>query len=115
MLQKFSPFSDVVYRHHYAREADKRIKSVSKDSLTCSSRTPWSGNIRELRNVIERSIILCDTENFSVDESWLTESRGRVFGPSGAAAKMGIVRSSLESKIKTLKIDKNRFKASNPS
>src|SRR5204863_5857402 len=97
----------------------------------------WPGNIRELRNVIERSIIVCDTESFSVDESWLsrqpqralptsqlelpqrvaaeekqaieaalTESRGRVFGPTGAAAKLGIARSTLESKIRTLKIDK---------
>ncbi len=99
----------------YAREANKRIKSVSKDTLDLFQSYPWPSNIRELRNLIERSIILCDTENFSVDESWLTESRGRVFGPTGATAKMGIVRSSLESKIKTLKIDKNRFKASNPS
>jgi transcriptional regulator with PAS, ATPase and Fis domain len=99
----------------YAREANKRIKSVSKDTLDLFQSYPWPGNIRELRNVIERSIILCDTENFSVDESWLTESRGRVFGPTGAAAKMGIARSSLELKIRTLKIDKNPFKASNPS
>ena len=107
---------------------------------------PWPGNIRELRNVIERSVIVCETESFSVDESWLsrqplrtsppsqrelrqrvaaeekqaieaalTESRGQVFGPSGAAARLGIARSTLDSKIKTLKIDKNRFKASNPS
>jgi len=106
----------------------------------------WPGNIRELRNVIERSIIVCETETFSVDESWLsrqplpaqptgklelreriadqereaieaalTESRGRVFGSAGAAARLGIARSTLESKIKTLKIDKNRFKVSNPS
>jgi formate hydrogenlyase transcriptional activator len=96
--------------------------------------------------VIERSIILCETENFSVDESWLSrqpqpapstsqlelrqrlaaeekeaieaalrESRGRVYGPSGAAARLGIARSTLESKIRALKIDKNRFKVSNPS
>ena len=55
----------------YAREAGKRIKGVSKDTLDLFLSYPWPGNIRELRNVIERSIILCDTENFSVDESWL--------------------------------------------
>jgi len=105
---------------------------------------PWPGNIRELQNVIERSVIVCETESFSVDESWLsrqpmpksnqselrerlnaqereaieaalTESRGRVFGPTGAAAKLGIARSTLESRIRSLKIDKNRFKISNPS
>ena len=98
-----------------AREANKRIKSVSKDTLDLFQSHPWPGNIRELRNVIERSIILCDTENFSVDESWVTESRGRVFGSTGAAARMGIAPSSSELKIRTLKIDKNRFKASNAS
>jgi formate hydrogenlyase transcriptional activator len=98
----------------YAREANKSFKSVSKDTLDLFRSYPWPGNIRELRNVIERSIILCDTENFTVDESWLTESRGRLFGPTGAAPKLGIARSSLELKIRTLKIDKNRFKASNP-
>ncbi len=125
----------------YARELGKNIRSVSKETLGLFQSYAWPGNIRELRNVIERSIIVCDTETFSVDESWLsrqplparprgklelrqrladqeretieaalTESRGRVFGPAGAAASLGIARSTLESKIKTLKIDKNRFK-----
>src|SRR6266436_6672563 len=99
----------------YAREAGKDIGSVSRETLDLFQSYPWLGNIRELCNVIECSIILCDTENFSVDESWLTESRGRVFGPTGTTAKLGIARSSLELKIRTLKIDKNRFKASKPA
>jgi DNA-binding NtrC family response regulator len=77
--------------------------------------------------VIERSVIVCETAGFSVDESWLSEkvaaqeketietalreSQGRVFGPSGAAATLGIARSTLESKIQSLKINKNRFRA----
>jgi DNA-binding NtrC family response regulator len=91
-----------------------------------------------LQNVIERSVILCDSEDFSVDESWLsherqasqplagnlhdrekemieaalTETRGRVSGPSGAAAKLGMPATTLDSKIKSLKIDKHRFQAS---
>ena len=127
----------------YARELGKNIRTVSKETLGLFQSYAWPGNIRELRNVIERSIIVCDTESFAVDESWLsrqplpaqptgklelrqrladqereaieaalTESRGRVFGPSGAAARLGIARSTLESKIKTLKIDKNHFKIS---
>jgi formate hydrogenlyase transcriptional activator len=126
----------------YAREAGKNIRKISKETLALFQSYPWPGNIRELRNVIERSVIVCETESFSVDESWLsrqplrtsstnqlelpqrlaaeekqaieaalTESHGRVFGPSGAAAKLGIARSTLESKIKTLKIDKNRFRS----
>jgi formate hydrogenlyase transcriptional activator len=125
----------------YAREAGKNIRTVSKETLDLFQSYPWPGNIRELRNVIERSVIVCDTERFSVDESWisrqpqrarptsqlelpqrvaaeekqaieaaLTESRSRVFDPSGAAAKLDIARSTLDSKIKTLKIDKNRFR-----
>jgi len=125
----------------YARKAGKHFKTVEKRTLQVLQSYPWPGNIRELQNVIERSVILCESDIFSIDESWLplplpaTESkrhielprrleaqekniieealkasRGRVFGPTGAAAKLGVPRSTLESKIKTLKIDKNRFK-----
>ena len=126
----------------YARKAGKNIKRINKKTLELLQLYPWPGNIRELQNVIERSLILCETEIFSIDENWLTqppplppeskqqvelprrllvqerdmieaaltESRGRVFGPTGAAAKLGIPRSTLESKIRSLKIDKNRFK-----
>ena len=109
-------------------------------SLELVQSYPWPGNIRELQNVIERSVIVCESENFSVDEGWLSrpsavtgqravdfsemlaaqeremieaalrESQGRVFGPSGAAARLGMPRSTLESKIRSLKINKNRFK-----
>jgi len=130
----------------YAREAGKHIRNINKETLDLFQSYPWPGNIRELRNVIERSVIVCETDRFSIDESWLsqqllrtsppsqrslrqrvaarereeieaalTESRGRVFGPAGAATKLGIARSTLESKIGTLKIDKNRFKVTNPS
>jgi transcriptional regulator with PAS, ATPase and Fis domain len=126
----------------YGRKAGRSIRSVDKKTLQLLQSYPWPGNIRELQNVIERSVIVCETENFSVDESWLSqqpsngrtesqiylaekveaqekemieaalrESQGRVFGPSGAAAKLGIPRSTLESKIRSLKINKNRFKA----
>ena len=125
----------------YARKAGKNIRSVEKKTLQLLQSYPWPGNIRELQNVIERSVILCETEKFLIDESWLSqqprdkrsggrmyllqkvaatekeiieealrESRGRVFGPSGAAAKLGIARSTLESKIQSLNINKNRFK-----
>jgi formate hydrogenlyase transcriptional activator len=125
----------------YARKAGKTFRSVDKRTLELLQSYPWPGNIRELQNVIERSVILGETEIFTVDESWLSqrphdnrsgdqpfltdkvaaaereiieaalrESRGRVFGPSGAAASLGIARSTLESKIRALNIDKNRFK-----
>jgi PAS domain S-box-containing protein len=126
----------------YARKAGKNIKRVHKKTLELLQSYPWPGNIRELQNVIERSVILCETEIFTIEENWLPQpppltpesnqqvelprrllvqekdmiqealraSRGRVFGPTGAAAKLGIPRSTLESKIKSLKIDKNRFR-----
>jgi len=126
----------------YARKAGKNITTVGRKTLRLLESYPWPGNIRELQNVIERSVIVCETANFSVDESWLSqqpperkaesqlylsekvatqekeiieaslrECQGRVFGPSGAAAKLGIARSTLESKIQSLKINKNRFRA----
>ena len=122
----------------YARKAGKTFRRVSKRTLNQLRAYPWPGNVRELQNVIERSVIVSDTEEFQVDESWLStppqmESRlglaravaaqekaliedalracgGRVFGPSGAAVRLGIPRSTLESKIRTLRIDKARFR-----
>ena len=128
----------------YARKAGKKITTVDKKTLRLLQSYPWPGNIRELQNVIERSVIVCETENFSVDESWLSkdilpptfrtiqsgafkveveprsereiieaalaETRGRVSGPSGAAAKLRIPPSTLETRIKVLKINKGKFK-----
>jgi formate hydrogenlyase transcriptional activator len=119
----------------YAKKAGKKITSIDKKSLDHLQTYAWPGNIRELQNVIERSVILCDTDEFSVDASWLStkpgvsrplredlvdqekerieaalaEARGRVSGPTGAAAKLGIPASTLDSKIKSLNIDKRRF------
>jgi transcriptional regulator with GAF, ATPase, and Fis domain len=125
----------------YAPKAGKNITMINKKTLRLLESYPWPGNIRELQNVIERSVIVCETANFSVDESWLSqqplekkagsrlylsqkvaaqekelieaalrECQGRVFGPLGAAAKLGTPRSTLESKIRSLKINKNLFK-----
>ena len=125
----------------FARRMNKVIDTISSATMDALRRYHWPGNIRELQNVIERSVILCETEILSIDESWLPqqpflteprnqielsrrlqveemdmieaalkESGGRVFGRTGAAAKLGIARSTLESKIQSLKIDKNRFR-----
>jgi transcriptional regulator with GAF, ATPase, and Fis domain len=126
---------------HCARNVGKNIRRTEKNSLDLLQSYSWPGNIRELQNVIERSVIMCETENFSVDKTWLaqqpvaseskgqsglsqkiaaqekemieaalSESGGQVFGPSGAAIKLGMARSTLESKIRSLKISKNSFK-----
>jgi formate hydrogenlyase transcriptional activator len=118
---------------------------VDKKSLDLLESYTWPGNIRELQNVIERSVIVSESQTFSVDESWLSrrplasdvdvkpslfnrlpaqekavieaalrECGGRVYGPSGAAVKLGIPRTTLESKIKSLKVNKNRFKGPDP-
>ena len=123
----------------YARRAGKTFRRVRKRTLDCLQSYPWPGNVRELQNVIERSVIVSDTDEFTVDESWLSprgqrlgagvglsgslaehekaivenalrETGGRVYGPSGAAARLGIPRSTLEWKIRALKIDKSRFR-----
>jgi formate hydrogenlyase transcriptional activator len=126
--------------HRYARKAGKTLRGINAKTLELLQAYSWPGNIRELQNVIERSVIVCETETFSVDASWLAresvptppahqplvdtvgaqekalieaalaESRGRVAGPAGAAATLGMPSTTLESKIKSLKIDKYRFK-----
>jgi PAS domain S-box-containing protein len=126
----------------YAAKAGKHFRSIDKKTLDLLQSYQWPGNIRELQNVIERSVIVSETETFSIDESWLSrqaapsyskskldlaeklaaqekelieaalgESGGRVYGPSGAAAKLGMPRSTLETKIRSLKINKNRFRS----
>ena len=123
----------------YARKAGKTIRRVDKRTLAHLRSYPWPGNVRELQNVIERSVIVCDGDEFTIDESWLSArpavesapvlsgslaspekaiiedalraSDGRVFGPAGAAARLGIPRSTLESKIRALRINKNSFRA----
>jgi transcriptional regulator with GAF, ATPase, and Fis domain len=124
----------------HAKQAGKNIRSIEKRTLDLLQRYDWPGNVRELQNVIERSVILSSDEVLSVDECWLckqasrvktpaafkgegnpqsaralieaalTESRGRVSGPSGAAIMFGMSPSTLEDKIRALKIDKRRFK-----
>jgi len=125
----------------YAKKAGKSIRNIKKQTLELFQAYDWAGNVRELQNVIERAVVLCDGETFSIDESWLkgkphqpskrmarqvttlaegekelieaalTESHGRISGPSGAAAKLGIPRQTLESKIKALHIDRLSFRA----
>jgi PAS domain S-box-containing protein len=131
----------------YAKRAGKKISHMKKKTLDLFQAYDWPGNIRELQNVIERAVILCDGETFSVDETWLprksnrlsgrqvsstgvladdkkefaererkaiatalAECHGRVSGPHGAAAKLGIPHQTLASKIESLGIDKRQFK-----
>jgi transcriptional regulator with GAF, ATPase, and Fis domain len=127
--------------NRYASKAGKNIEHIEKKTLDLLQSYPWPGNIRELQNVIERSIILCEKSTFSVDESWLTGraiqalpsnhllsekllnqeremiesalagSKGKVSGATGAAAKLGIPPTTLDSKIRLLKINKYRFRS----
>jgi PAS domain S-box-containing protein len=124
----------------YAKKAGKKIRNIQQETLKLFQAYDWPGNIRELQNVIERAVVLCDSETFSVDETWLkpeghrlfgsvvplgatlaehekeiieaalADCGGQVSGPTGAAAKLGLPRQTLESKITTLGINKNRFK-----
>ena len=123
----------------YAAKMGKTITGINRRTMDLLTAYDWPGNIRELQNVIQRAVILCD-DTLTVDESWLEDkrgraaggartlgrptaneeaemienalagSRGRVAGPDGAAAKLGIPRSTLESRIRSLQIDKNRFR-----
>src|SRR6266705_2840818 len=116
----------------YARSAGKSIRNIEKQTLKLLQAYDWPGNVRELQNVIERAVVLCEGETFSIDGSWLkatgppaygggaqeratieaalAATNGRVAGPKGAAAKLGMPRQTLDSKIQALRIDKLRFR-----
>jgi PAS domain S-box-containing protein len=124
----------------YAEKAGKQISKIDKNTLKLCESYPWPGNIRELQNIVERSVILCTGDTFWIDEAWLStqnvprpdssgpltktlqnyekelieaalaESNGKVAGPNGAAAKLGIPRSTLDLKIKQLNIKKPTFR-----
>jgi PAS domain S-box-containing protein len=123
--------------NRYATRAGREITHVQKKALEALQEYSWPGNVRELQNVIERSLIISDAAEFSIDKSWLanesqliassppvdrtsterrriesalTQTKGKVSGDSGAAAKLGIPASTLESKIRALKINKFQFK-----
>src|SRR5882724_4106203 len=123
----------------YAEKAGKQIRKIDVNTLELCQSYPWPGNIRELQNIVERSVILTSGDTFWIEKAWLAsvqpprlelagplpntlqnqereiietalaESKGKVAGPEGAAAKLGIPRSTLDSKIKQLKIKKHKF------
>src|SRR5712672_3027209 len=123
----------------YAEKTGKQICKIDNNTLDLCQSYPWPGNIRELQNIVERSVILCDGDTFWIEKAWLArvnpprpelagplpdtlqnqereiietalaESKGKVAGPEGAAAKLGIPRSTLETKIKQLGIKKHRY------
>ena len=125
------------FARRYAEKAGKQISKIDKNTLKLCQSYHWPGNIRELQNIVERSVILCAGDTFWIDEAWLSsqnarlpessgpltktlksyekelieaalaESNGRVAGPNGAAAKLGIPRSTLDLKIKQLNIEKH--------
>jgi transcriptional regulator with PAS, ATPase and Fis domain/HAMP domain-containing protein len=129
----------------YAKKAGKKLRNIDKKTLQLFQDYNWPGNIRELQNVVERAVVLSDSETFSVDETWLkrepshqslrldplskglgrldetkekemieaalAQTAGRVSGPAGAAALLGVPRQTLESKIASLGINKHRFKS----
>jgi formate hydrogenlyase transcriptional activator len=124
----------------YAKKTGKKVSRIKEGTIEMLQAYEWPGNIRELQNVIERAVILCVGETLSVSETWLkrtaprlsgftaplvatladrerevieaalADSQGRISGPSGAAAKLGIPRQTLDSKIANLQISKGQFK-----
>jgi formate hydrogenlyase transcriptional activator len=125
----------------FGKKLGKTFRSIEKRTLAVLRAYGWPGNVRELQNVIERAVTLSDSDIFTVDAAWLkrgpsgtpqssvalsgellahekeaieaalAQSRGRVSGPAGAAARLGVPTSTLDSKIKRLKINKYRFKS----
>jgi formate hydrogenlyase transcriptional activator len=128
------------FMDRFGKRAGKKFRTIDKKSLELFKAYGWPGNVRELQNVIERAVILSEDDTLDVDQTWLkrepgqnparpatldgalvrqekemieaalAESQGRISGPAGAAAKLGLLARTLESKIKRLKINKYRFK-----
>jgi formate hydrogenlyase transcriptional activator len=135
------------FLHRFAKQAGKRINKISRETLNIVESYDWPGNVRELQNVVERAVIVSESDALDIDERWLlgrktaapfaaqpiqhiyrrrtqatrekekeaietalVECKGRVSGPFGAASQLGLPSSTMESKIKTLKIDKGRFR-----
>jgi formate hydrogenlyase transcriptional activator len=129
----------------YGKKAGKKFRTIDRRTLKLFEAYSWPGNVRELQNVIERAVILSDGDTFSVDETWLkrelpqvasprvalngallrqekemieaalAQSHGRISGPTGAAANLGLPTRTLDSKIKRLGINKYLFKVSQAS
>jgi formate hydrogenlyase transcriptional activator len=124
----------------FAKKMNKTIDAISDETMQALTRYPWPGNVRELQNIIERSVVIYEKGSLSIEKSWLArdsfqveagtqpvlsgpalgdreiigaalaETRGRVSGPTGAAAKLGIPPSTLESRIRSMRINKYSFK-----
>ena len=133
------PFLVEYFVKRFAEKMKKHIRRIDRRSLERCRTYPWPGNIRELQNIVERAVILCPGDTLAIDEAWLsgrgaataharevlpealqdqekalieaalTRSRGKVAGADGAAAELGIPASTLESKIRQLKIEKRRY------
>jgi formate hydrogenlyase transcriptional activator len=125
----------------FAKRSGKKFDDIEKKTMEILKAYKWPGNVRELQNVIERAVTLSDTKTFMVDPAWLnrrkpaihrtpaalsdmlvahekeaieaalSECHGRLSGPTGAAARLGLPTSTLNSKIKRLGIDMYRFKS----
>jgi formate hydrogenlyase transcriptional activator len=124
----------------FGKRAGKKFRTIDKKFVKAFQAYEWPGNVRELQNAIERAVILSEDDSLAVDETWLkretaphpgrsrtlggalvrqekemieaalAECQGRISGPAGAAAKLGLPARTLDSKIKRLKINKYRFK-----
>jgi formate hydrogenlyase transcriptional activator len=135
------PLLAAYFADRYARQTGKAIRSIDRRSIALLTAYDWPGNVRELQNLIERAVIVCNSETLTIDPRWLARARaasshntlaeelgtrerqviesaladcgGRIAGPRGAAGRLGMPASTLESKIRALGIDKHRFRARN--
>jgi formate hydrogenlyase transcriptional activator len=125
--------------NRYATQVGRKFTHLANGTLELFKSYEWPGNIRELQNVVERAVTLCDGDIFVVDESWLrndtsaqsipagplaalaereremieaalAQCQGRVSGPTGAAALLKVPRQTLESKIASFGINKLRYR-----